>query len=299
MLNKAGLKNHYIPHGIEPDVFCVDPDPGKIAKFKASGIFGEDCQHLTVMVAANKGYPDRKAFQVQIRAWAEFAKDKPGAKLYLHTEPLPMYGGLDLPQLCANLGVAERVVFPDRYQNFLGMPAEYLALVYNAADVFMGNSMSEGFGLPIIEAQAAGCPVVVTDFSAMPELVRWGYKVPPADKFWTPMNAWQAWPDVIGIRDSLEELYAQWHSNGDQWPRSERLRTSALIHKEFAWDSIVRDQWAPLMARLANEAPPLDTLEVEQPLARVPKAHTNGRKPEAVMPGGLHKLPVTPAEVEA
>lgn len=251
MLTAAGVDNTYIPHGIEPSVYRVLEDTDKVADFKRRNF--NDPEHLTVMVAANKGYPDRKAFQVQVRAWAEFARNKPGAKLYIHTEPSNMYGGIDFSALVRALGVETRVMFPDRLQNHLGIPGEYMALMYNSADAFLGASMSEGFGIPIIEAQACGVPAIVTDFSAMPELVRWGHVVAPADRFWTPMNAWQAWPSAVGIQAALENLYEQWEGNGKAWPLAKRQEVSAAIHAEYDWDSIVREQWAPLMTRLSAD----------------------------------------------
>jgi glycosyltransferase involved in cell wall biosynthesis len=137
-----------------------------------------------------------------------------------------------------------------------------MALLYNAADVYMGASMSEGFGIPLIEAQACGLPVVTTDFSAMPELVRWGHAVKPADMVWTPLNSWQAWPDVHGIRDALDRLYEAWDGNGRRWDVSERLHAQDHIHEEFGWDAIVRDQWQPLLDRLSVMAPELRTRKV-------------------------------------
>lgn len=255
LLAAAGVPNEYIPHGVEAEVFRVDPDREKIAAFRQ--VIAPGCDHLTVMVAANKGYPDRKAFQVQLRAWAAFAKDKPGARLYMHTEPTTMYGGIDFPALLGNLGITEKVFFPQRYEYFMGFPAEYMALLYNAADVLLGASMAEGFGIPLIEAQACGCPVVTTDFSSMPELVRWGAVVAPADMVWTALNSWQAWPDVTGIQNALEDLYTEWHEDGDAWPVYKRMVTQEAIHAEYSWDVIVAQQWAPLMARLAEVAPAL------------------------------------------
>ena len=252
-LRKAGVANHYIPHGIEPTVFRVAEDEGAVRAWRQETF--PDVEHLTVMVAANKGFPDRKAFQVQMRAWAAFAKDKPGAKLYIHTEAGTRYGGVDLPALARALGVEVGVIFPEPYAYYLGFPAEWLGMLYNAADVLLGASMSEGFGIPLIEAQACGCPVVTTDASAMPELVRWGMKVAPADVVWTPMNSWQWWPDVRGIEEALGTLYAQWEQAGRRWPRSQRLRAQKAIHDEYSWDAIVREHWAPLMAKLANVAP--------------------------------------------
>jgi glycosyltransferase involved in cell wall biosynthesis len=250
LLRQAGVESLYMPCGLEPSVYYVDCNVVKVAEVKRALMRGLDGGHLTVMVAANKGYPDRKWFQGQLRAWSKFAADKPDARLYIHSEPTTMYGGIDFGALITSIGIQDKVLFPERYVNFIGLPAEQLALVYNAADVLLSASMSEGFGIPIIEAQACGTPVVVTDFSAMPELVRTGYKVAPADKFWTPLNAWQAWPDANGITDALNELYAQWESHGRAWPLAQRLRTSDTIHQEFDWDVIVREHWGPLLMGL-------------------------------------------------
>lgn len=251
MLEAAGVPNTYIPHGIEPSVFKVLEDVDAVRRFKAQS-FGNP-EHLTVIVAANKGFPDRKAFQVQLRAWAEFAKDKPGAKLYIHTEPTPMYGGIDFAALTRALGIEKKTIFPDRYQYFRGLPAAQMAAIYNSADVLLGASMSEGFGIPLVEAQACGVPVVTTDFSAMPELVRWGEAVKPADRVWTPMNSWQAWPDVKGITAALNGLYDEWQAQGGAWAVGIRQAASAQIHAEYDWDVIVRAQWAPLMTKLAAD----------------------------------------------
>jgi glycosyltransferase involved in cell wall biosynthesis len=257
MLTKAGVPNHYIPHGVEPTIYRVDPDRERIRALKRSITQIED-SHLSVMVAANKGFPDRKWFQGQLRAWAAFAKDKPNARLYIHSEPTPMYGGIEFNALVQHLGIAGRVIFPNRYENYLGLPAERLADIYNAADVLLSCSMSEGFGIPIVEAQACGTPVVVTDFSAMPELVRFGHTVQVLDYVWTPMNAYQAWPDVNDMTDKLNRLYELWDVSGRDWPIAKRIATQDAIHAEYDWDSIVRDQWRPLISRIAEEAPPLD-----------------------------------------
>lgn len=256
MLNDIGVPNTYIPHGVEPTIYRVLPRD-QVRQFKAQ-ILGIDNGHLSLMVAANKGTPDRKWFQGQLRAWADFAKDKPEARLYLHTDPTTVHGGIDFPAMTAQLGIADRVLYPDRYEYRMGYPPEQMAWLFNAADVYMGAAMSEGFGIPLIEAQACGTPVVTTNFSAMPELVRWGYAVDVADMVWTPMNSYQAWPDVHDMTDKLNRLYDAWEICGGDWPIEKRLATSKAIHDEYGWDVVVKDYWAPLMTKLADEAPPLD-----------------------------------------
>lgn len=59
---------------------------------------------------------------------------------------------------------------------FADLPALYrraLALIY--------PSHYEGFGLPLVEAMAAGCPVIAADTSCLPEVVGDGGKVLPLD----------------------------------------------------------------------------------------------------------------------
>jgi glycosyltransferase involved in cell wall biosynthesis len=54
---------------------------------------------------------------------------------------------------------------------FLGqVPLADLVALYNAADVFVYPSLQEGFGLPVLEAMACGCPVVTSNVSSLPEV---------------------------------------------------------------------------------------------------------------------------------
>lgn len=249
MLKNAGVENYYIPHGIETSVYKI-LEADKVQQFKQQYL--KHSGHLSVMVAANKGYPDRKAFQFQLRAWAEFAKDKPDARLYLHTDPItgPHNQGLNLVKLCQQLGIQDRVMFPDRYEYFNGYPPEYLAFIYNSANVLMASSMSEGFGIPIIEAQACGTPVITVNFSAMPELVRYGVITEPLDYLYTPMEAWQCIPDWKQITQALEANYQEWKDNGYTKNEEQGLKASQLIHNEYNWDTIVIDYWKPLFENL-------------------------------------------------
>ncbi len=54
---------------------------------------------------------------------------------------------------------------------FLGfLPSEELPLFYNMAVMLVFPSLYEGFGMPVIEAMACGCPVVCSRTSALPEV---------------------------------------------------------------------------------------------------------------------------------
>jgi len=68
-------------------------------------------------------------------------------------------------RLAGSLGVLDHV----EYLGFL--PDPDLRRVYRRSHVLVMPSLFEGFGLPVVEAMAAGLPVVVSDRGALPEVV--------------------------------------------------------------------------------------------------------------------------------
>lgn len=62
------------------------------------------------------------------------------------------------------LGLQGRVVTP----GFI--PDQDLPPLYGAAQAFVFPSLYEGFGLPVAEAMACGCPVITSNVSSMPEV---------------------------------------------------------------------------------------------------------------------------------
>ncbi|MER2998320.1 glycosyltransferase family 4 protein [Pontibacter populi] len=56
------------------------------------------------------------------------------------------------------------------YKNHVGITNEELRTLYAQADIVTFVSLFEGFGVPILEAQATGRPVITSNCSSMPEV---------------------------------------------------------------------------------------------------------------------------------
>ena len=70
-----------------------------------------------------------------------------------------------LELLAADLGLVDRV-------RFLGsVPHACIQEYYVRADLFALATHYEGFGMPVLEAMAAGLPVVVCDTDPLPEIL--------------------------------------------------------------------------------------------------------------------------------
>ncbi len=70
----------------------------------------------------------------------------------------------ELRSLVRQLGLEDIVHF------YGTISMEQLPFIYNLADVFVFPSLYEGFGLPVLEAMASGCPVVTSDETSLPEV---------------------------------------------------------------------------------------------------------------------------------
>lgn len=68
-------------------------------------------------------------------------------------------------QKVKDLGLGQKVVFTDF------VPDDDLPALIGGAQVYVLPSLWEGFGIPVIEAQACGVPVVVSNISSLPEIV--------------------------------------------------------------------------------------------------------------------------------
>jgi glycosyltransferase involved in cell wall biosynthesis len=75
------------------------------------------------------------------------------------------------PQMSLGLrAIAEKHGLHDALVEAVGLSNEHLQVLYSCALATLFPSLEEGFGWPILEAQACGCPVVTTDRRPMNEV---------------------------------------------------------------------------------------------------------------------------------
>jgi glycosyltransferase involved in cell wall biosynthesis len=110
-------------------------------------------------VFPNKGWPDLLWVLAQVSA------AEPAARLLVVGGATPAYRA-KLDAQAAVLGVAQKIVWAGER---LDIPQ-----VLSAVDIFVSLSRRETFGLSILEAMAAGIPVVATAVGGVPEVVRDG-----------------------------------------------------------------------------------------------------------------------------
>jgi glycosyltransferase involved in cell wall biosynthesis len=96
---------------------------------------------------------------------------------------------------------------------------EDLPAYYAGAECLVLPSLHEGFGLPALEAMACGCPVVVSNVTALPEVVGAArLLIDPTDPQAIP-DAVAAVVDDRGLRDDLRKRGLA-RAAGFRWERA-------------------------------------------------------------------------------
>jgi len=256
MCKDAGLDCYYVPHGVDTKVFRP---VGQIEAREQLQIPTD--VFLIGMVAANKGLPSRKAFTQQLDAFRMLKDKHDDVRMYLHTD-IKSPSGLNIAEYCSHIGLipGRDVVFAPHYDYLVGMPSDKMNLLYNAMDVHTLVSLGEGFGIPIMEAQAAGTPVIVGDWTAMGELCMSGWKVykSEADHIWTGVAGYQFVPRVNAIYERYEMAYRM-KGNADY---RKAARSKAL---KYDANKITEKYWKPVLKEIAESLE--GTTQVEIPEA--------------------------------
>jgi glycosyltransferase involved in cell wall biosynthesis len=181
-------------------------DPANLARVKQQ-------YHLPQKFILNVGTIEpRKNLSRLLEAFQPLLADWPDLKLVLIGKKGWLYESFF--QRLQALGLEERVIFPG-YVAEADLPA-----FYQLAEVFVFPSLSEGFGLPPLEAMACGVPVVSSNSSSLPEVVgEAGLLVDPTD--------------TGALHQALRRILA----DGDL--RTELRRRGLVQARKFSWQRAV------------------------------------------------------------
>lgn len=102
------------------------------------------------------------------------------------------------------------------------LPYEELPYLYNLARLMVFPSLFEGFGIPLVEAMACGCPVACSNAASIPEVVG------DAGVIFDP----------VSVEDMAEKIWSLW--NDETLRQAMKIKGSARA-KLFSWDTTARE----------------------------------------------------------
>ena len=152
----------------------------------------------------------RKNLVNVLKAFAKFKeKDK---KMKLVVSGKSGWKSENIPELIESLGIKDDIIFTGYVDE------SDKVLIYKLAKIFLFPSIYEGFGMPILEAMAAGIPVITSNCSSMPEVVgESGILINP--------NSYDE------ICNAIEDI-----TNEDRKSLQKRITLGIERSKKFTWD---------------------------------------------------------------
>jgi len=254
-LRAVGLENVADPIflGVDHEIFKpwigdLDEEKKEITKgrLKASLGFPED-SFLIDMVQMNQTV--RKPFEEQFHGIQIFKEQNPDVKVkvYCHSLPRQIPDGYSLPELALEYGMDYQkgdIRFADNYtmicKGVLGYGEQVMAKIYNAADVVLDATTGVSPGMPVLESQSCGVPVIGTEYTCYPEFVHAGYCAKVGKYFRNPTMPWikKALPDPYSVADCLNRIL---NSKPEAW---RNIGVQAM--KPYSWDNCLKG-WLDLL----------------------------------------------------
>lgn len=207
-----------LPHGVDIGRFYpMDRDEAR----KKLGL----PQDKFIVLNANRNQP-RKRIDLTIKAFAEFAIDKPDTMLYLHMGSKDM--GWDIVSLFKsemkklNLDDTNRLILTSNNINYLAAPSdELLNTIYNACDIGINTADGEGWGLVSFEHASCKKPQVVPAHTACKDIWENAAEL-------IPISTWVVDKD-LGVERGLINVSAA------------AARMTDLYYDKFTYDEIAEE----------------------------------------------------------
>lgn len=265
-------KQHKANHGINPETIIIG------------------------MVARNQ---KRKLYPAFAKSFVDFLhklnlEGTENTLLYFHTSHPDM--GFDIPFLVKQNGLSHKVLFtflcknqncmlsfPSFYQDVrafcprcrgpasfsnsqAGITREQLADVYSFMDLYVQYAISEGFGIPLVEAAACGLPICATNYSGMESVLENlnGFPIPIGMEYVeSETNRIMVLPDGDALADYIKEFTSL--------PEGMRARLGYNTHLKAVsrygnWDGVAK-KWSDIFDEIQipernNWLAPIDYLDI-------------------------------------
>lgn len=237
------LKNiTIINHGVDTEIFKPLEETKEVQNIKSQLTKGDDGCFIIGCVARNqprKGLPRLfKAIRLFLNPYAVcnscgqtminetkienykkcticgsedlcIGKSKENVRLYLHMAIKDC--GWDILSLIKRFELQGKVAYPRGLEIGRGVEIERLNEIINTFDVFTLPTTGEGWGLPILESMSAGCPVLVTDYSAHVEFCNGAADLISVSEFiCEPLtNIERAYVDIYDYVMKLDRMYME------------------------------------------------------------------------------------------
>jgi len=172
--------------------------------------FRLDSRYVFGTIAGNYEQSGRKSLDTTLLSFQIFHKDNPRSLLWIHAPTLnhpPIY---EVFNMVREIGLSEdSVKITENILDEVTLQKFYLSL-----DCYICGSCSEGFGIPQLEAQYMGLPVVTTQFGAMEDYCWNGVSVPYSHRKYNQLQrAWWVQPSVHGIAKGMEMIFQGEYNN--------------------------------------------------------------------------------------
>lgn len=216
VLSAAGLASLWdgadipcIPHGIDTEAFKPDANLRRAAR---AALNIED-DKFVIGMNFNNIDPVRKGVPEQFLAYSQFLRQHPKTVMVVHSM-LEVTRSLHLGVLARTLRIGDDVIIADQYKMQAGLfGQDYMVAWYNMIDILSNCTYGEGFGLPAVEAQACGTPVILSDNTTGPQLKGPAGELAECEPYWNPVHqAWWGRPSPKSILKAYERSYKGWHT---------------------------------------------------------------------------------------